>query len=239
MADSGFARDFKKLIGTEDEVLEKKTEIKPGSVSLLFNSTRQKILKHLCEYPCDNLTQIAKKVNISLPTAKFHLDKLVNSGFIVARRNGKKQVFYLVDMIDDDIVEILSVLNEEMINTIYKKVSDMPGISQSEICENLEISHQGISRYIKRMLSLGLIREFRTGRHVRYFETDLLSHLEKMNKKRLRGFKKMILQTLKKEGLKPELVRSTEKELVVTIKLGREVSTLKLYTRPFTSIFFD
>jgi predicted transcriptional regulator len=239
MAGAGFAREFKQRIGTEDEVLDKKSEVRTESISLLFNSTRQAILKHLCAHPCDNLTQIAKKTNISLPTAKFHLDKLVDSGYVIAKRNGKKQVYNLVDMVDDEHVEILAALNEDMINSIYKKISDMPGISQKELCEIFDISHQGISRYIKKMVELGLIREFKTGRHVRYFITDLLAELEKSNKKRLRGFKKIILQTLKKEGLKPELIRSTEKELVVTIKLGRDVSTLKLYARPFTSIFND
>ena len=239
MDESGFARDFKKSLGVEDEVLARKAEKEPGAVALLFNSTRQAILKHLCAHPCDNLTQIAKRTKISLPTAKFHLDKLIENGYVVVKRNGKKQVYYLADMVDESIVEILSVLNEEMINVIYRKINEMPGISQKELCEMIDISHQGISRYIKKLILLGLIREFKTGRHVRYFVTDLLTELEKANKKRLRGFEKLILQTLKKEGLKPELVRSTEKELVVQIKLGRDISTLKLYARPFTSIFND
>jgi len=239
MEGSGFAREFKKRIGTEDEVLDKKSEIKTEAVSLLFNSTRQQILKHLCAHPCDNLTKIAKKTKISLPTAKFHLDKLVESGYVIARLSGKKKVYTLADMVDDSIVEILAVLNEDMINKIYRQINDMPGISQKELCEFVQLSHQGISRYISKMIKLGLIRDLKTGRNVRYFATDLLNELEKSNKKRLRGFKKIILQTLKKEGLKPELIRSTEKELVVTIKLGREVSTLKLHARPFTSIFID
>ncbi|UCH88875.1 MAG: winged helix-turn-helix transcriptional regulator [Thermoplasmata archaeon] len=223
----------------EDEVLEKKTEMRPDAISLLFNSTRQRILQHLCAHPCDNLTQISRKINISLPTAKFHLDKLGDNGYVISKQLGKKQVFYLVDMVSDDIVEILAVLNEEMVNKIYKKIQEMPGISQKELCETWDISHQGISRYLKKMLDLELIREMKTGRYVRYFTTDLLTRLEKENKARLRGFKKIILHTLKKEGLKPDLIRSTEKELVVTIKLGREVSTLKLHARPFTSIFID
>jgi predicted transcriptional regulator len=239
MAETGFAREFKKRIGTEDEALLKKAELRPGTISLLFNTTRQMILQHLCARPCDNLTQIAKKVNISLPTAKFHLEKLISSGYVVAKDKGKKQVYFLVDMIDDGIVDILAALNEEMINSIYKKINEMPGISQKELCEIMSITHQGISRYLKKMLGLGLIREFKTGRLVRYFVTDLLIQLEKGNKKRLRGFKKLILQTLKKEGLKPDLIRSTEKELVVTIRLGKDISTLKLYARPFTSIFND
>jgi hypothetical protein len=92
---------------------------------------------------------------------------------------------------------------------------------------------------LKKLLEFNLIRELKEGRYTRYFATDLLQNLERKNKKRLRGFKKLILQTLKKEGLKPELIRSTEKELVVTIKLGKDVSTLKLYARPFTSVFIE
>jgi predicted transcriptional regulator len=235
----GFARDFKKSIGTEDEVLKKKGEFKPGTISLLFNPTRQKILQHLCAHPCDNLTQISKKMGISLPTTKFHLDKLIASGYIVSRPIGKKQIFFIIDMIDDEIIEILAALNEEMVNKIYSQINEFPGISQKELCEILDISHQGISRYLKKLLEFNLIRELKEGRYTRYFATDLLQNLERKNKKRLRGFKKLILQTLKKEGLKPELIRSTEKELVVTIKLGKDVSTLKLYARPFTSVFIE
>ena len=81
-----FGRDFKKSIGRVREISKKSKRIKSGK-TLLMKKIRLKIYQHLCEFPCNHLSGIAREFKIAPAIIKFHLEKmckddLIKKGFI-------------------------------------------------------------------------------------------------------------------------------------------------------------
>lgn len=237
METDGFAREFKRTVGREDEIEKVQIKDKVPEMSLLINPTRLKILQHLCQQPCDTLTGIAKAVNISLPTAKFHLEKLTDSKILLGRHLQNKMIYFPEDLVKDESLDILALLNEPKTRKAYNLILRNPGIKQKDICIELNVTHQALSRYILKLDQKGLITIFVEGRNRRYFPTELYKTLERLSRARIRYFKERILRKFKSDGLKPHVIRASEKELWIQLNVGFETSTIKLQTNPFQNIF--
>jgi DNA-binding MarR family transcriptional regulator len=179
---------------------------------------------------------VSRALNIKPPSAKWHLDKLVENNFINMRKTYGKTVFYPSNMIDDDDVELLAMLNDEHIKLTFLCIRDNPGITQKKLSNLLKTSHQTVILHASRLERLGFIASIEDGKFRRYYPTNKIQRKSEAYLKRIREFREHILKTLKKDGVKPRLIRSTDKGIIIEITVGQDRAVLELSTRPFVTV---
>ena len=160
-----FAKAFKLDIGREKEILDEHWEVQAGK-SILMNGTRQKIYRYLCEYPCSTLSNIAHDIKLSAPSTTWHLKLLVERRLISRGKVGKQHVFYPEEMIDSNVIPLLTLLANSKINGIFNEILESPGIKQKELTESLGISHQSVNTFANRLEKEGLITSIRDGKFI-------------------------------------------------------------------------
>jgi predicted transcriptional regulator len=231
----GIGKAFKKAVGTEmkePEVAARRSE----SESLLLNSSRQEIFKFLCASPCAFLTRISEQCDLAVHTAKWHLNKMVEGGYLMRQKTGKRSVFYPAGFIDPGDVPLFELLNVEKARSIFNAILSSKGISQKELGKALNLNHQAVIWYTGRLCELDLLSAIEDGRYKRYFPTDTLAGKREGGVKRMRSFKDGLMKRLKAEGVSPEVMRSTEKELVLSLKKGSEKVVMILPVDPYATV---
>ena len=82
----------------------------------------------------------------------------------------------------------------------------------------------------------GLISSLEDGRYKRYYPTNRLIELSDKHQKALRAYRKGILERLTKDGVAPKVLRSTDREMHIEIRGGKERRVLVLHTDPFMTV---
>jgi predicted transcriptional regulator len=200
---------------------------------ILMNSTRKHILQYLTRYPCVHLHGIAKEMGLSINNTKWHLDKLVENGYLSTQKLENKRIYYPMGMIEKKNIEILALVNNKNSDKIYPVIASIAGITQKEIAEFLDVKQQTLKDKIKKFEDYRLIKVVRDGKYKRYYPTDLIKIREKNNHNRSKEFRQIILKVLVNDGVNPNVIRSTDRNLHIQITTGKEKSDLILYLNPF------
>ncbi len=229
---------FQRALTPEDVEGERARKSEPLKPEIM-NENRQQILQYLSKHPCSYLNRISKDLGLSFHTAKWHLRKIIERGYVANQRMGKRMVFYPKDMIAVEDIPIFELLNTPKAKSIYLKIIEQEGISQKEICKELGMKHQAVIWYTSKLEDTGLISSLEDGKFKRYYPTDLLSRWTDINNKRLRRYKDSILKRLEEDRLKPVVLRSTEEKLVVRISTGSKRSVLILWTDPVNTVLIQ
>lgn len=234
----GFAKAFKIDIGREKDIIEEKWEV-TGGRSLLMNPVRQNIFKYLCEYPCSSLSTIAHDFEISVATMSWHIKLLLKRKLISEYKSGGQRLLFPQNMIDNNVIPILSLLTKSKIQIIFTKIRNTPGITQKELGESLKFSHQSINNYTSRLQSEDLINIVHDGKFTRYYPTNRLVELELSQRKQLKEFRSWIIKAFKYDGVNPKLIRVTDRVLFIQITSGSKIESMKLSVNPFYSTIQD
>ena len=200
---------------------------------ILMNSTRKKILQFLTRYPCLHLHGIAKSMRLSINNARWHLDKLVDNGYLSTTKIENKRVYYPQGMVEDEDIKIFALVNNKNSERIYPIIANTSGVTQKEIADILNVKQQTLIDKIKKFERAGLITTVRDGKYKRYYPTDLLDIREKNNHKRLKEFRHIMLKVLVSDGVNPQIIRTTDRNIHLQITSGKEKSDLVLYLNPF------
>jgi predicted transcriptional regulator len=225
---------FKKEIEEEKEPSKGAAEI--IKKTLTMNPRRQEILQYLCRYPCSRLSKIARDLEISNASTKWHLERLHESDFIVKEEIKGETVFFPTSMIDEKDIMIFSAINHERATPIMRKIISKSGISQKNLLLEVQLNQRTVVKHASYLEQAGLIESIQDGKFMRYYPTDLLSKMSDDYRKRNSRFKKHLLNLLKKDGVNPKVIRSTDKALHVKITAGISKSVLELGTQPFASV---
>ncbi|MCK5560902.1 MAG: winged helix-turn-helix transcriptional regulator [Thermoplasmata archaeon] len=200
---------------------------------ILMNSTRRRILQYLSRYPCIHQNEIAKTMGLSLNNARWHLGKLVENGYLSTSRIGKKRVFYPTGLIELDDIGILTLVNNKKTIRIFPIISSTPGITQKEISNLTNIKPQSLTEKLKLFEKYGLIASVHDGSYKRYYPTELIKAREKTNHKRFKEFRQIMLKVLVRDGVNPNIIRTTDRNIHIQITAGKAKSDLILYLNPF------
>jgi DNA-binding transcriptional ArsR family regulator len=218
---------------------EGKKEISEKGKTIKFefmNLNRQEIFQFLCLHPCSYSSMMSKSISLSLHTVNWHLRRLLESEYISKSTLGKKVVFYPTEMIATSDIPILELLNTEKAKLIYIQIAQSNGIFQGEICEKVQLRHQAVIWYTRKLETLGLITSLEDGKYRRYYPTELLQSRKNENEKRMKMFRERILNKFKGENLQPVIIRSIDEKLVVRISRGSSKAVLTLNTNPFVTV---
>jgi predicted transcriptional regulator len=205
----------------------------------IMNENRREILQYLSKHPCSYLSKISKELGLSFHTTKWHLRKIIESGYVANQRRGKRMVFYPKDMIALEDIPLFELLNTPKAKSIYLKIMEQEGISQKNVCRELRMKHQAVIWYTSKLEDIGLISSLEDGKFKRYYPTDLLSRWTDINLKRLRSYRDSVLKRLEEDRLKPVVIRSTEEKLVVRISMGSKRDLLTLWTDPVNTVLIQ
>jgi len=238
MPDTGFAKAFKRDIGKEDELAKQEWPATAYS-TVLMNDARRKIFLYLCSHPASHLRAVAKHHNMSATTASWHLRKLVSGGFILKHNLKKKSVFYPTGLLDQEEVELFSLLSTDGYREIFAYILAHPGLHQKSLSEAMGVAHQNVMFLVKRLLDMGLVSRLTDGKYRRYYPTDHMSKMADESRVRKKQFRLDALTMLKRDGLGPKLVRRTDNYLLVDISVGANVERIKLDTNPYVSVLGD
>ena len=228
----GVGKAFEKAMSIKEEELE---GIKEGKFEFM-NKNRQEIFQYLCLRPCSHAKSISQACGLSLHATSWHLRRLVEGNYISKKSIGKKMVYYPSAMIAAEDIPILEILNIERAKSIYVTILEKKGASQKEICKKLNLNHQAVIWYAKKLTRLGLISTLEDGKFRRYYPTDLLIRKKDENSKRLKIFRDKIIKRFQRERLSPTILRATEDKIVLRIVRGRSRAVLTLHTNPFVSV---
>ena len=214
----------------EDSIeLEKEKEY----VSILMNERRQKILQLIFKYPCLHLHGIARNFGFSINATRWHLRKLMQVGYIDECKLGNRKVYFPNNSLQDIDVQILGLLNDRKFEPIFTEILRNPGITQKEIYERFNTKQSTIVDRLSTLENNQLIYSQRDGLFRRYYPTSTIKNREKMNRKPFKKYRKLLIQILERDGVEPEILRTTDKKFHIRIKSGKGKSDLIFYFNPY------
>jgi predicted transcriptional regulator len=203
---------------------------------VFMNSNRQEIFSYLCAHPCSYTSMISKATKLSLHTVNWHLRRLLETEYILRYNLGKKTLFYPSEMISSSDIPILEILNNDKAKALYILIAENNGVYQGEICKSLNLRHQAVIWYTRKLESLGLISSLEDGKFRRYYPTKLLQDKKEKSTERMKIFRKRLQNKFQEENLSPTVIRSTEEKIVIRISRGASKAVLTLQTNPFVTV---
>lgn len=205
------------------------------AAALLMNPTRQKLLEHLCSFPSSFLRDLARNLDVAVPTMDWHLTKMVKADLLGKRQLGKKLVFYPLGLIESQHVEVFALLNTPQSREIYLAIEADPGLTQKALCKAVNLYHQAVRWHTNKLEEVELVSCTQDGNYKLYRPTDLVEQIRSVGRKRRRLFKDRLLKALKADGVEPELLRSTDKDLTIQISTSKGNRILKICVFPIDS----
>jgi predicted transcriptional regulator len=202
-------------------------------VSVLMNEKRQKILQFIFKYPCTHLHGIARNFEYSINATRWHLRKLMDTGYIDEFQLGNRKVYFPNKSLQETDIKILAMLNDERFEKLINDIIRTPGITQKEICKRLSKKQSTLFDQIAFLEKQDLIYSQKDGLYTRYYPTTILNTREKVNRKFLKDYRKFIIEILKRDGVEPQILRSTDKKFHIRIKSGKGSSDLVFYFNPY------
>ncbi len=132
----------------------------------LDHFVRGQVFEYIKLNPGVHYTSIKNHIGINNGAVTYHLQTLERQGFIKSKRAGRLKRFYPIGVkIDQENSIQLSELQTSIIDVIRQ----MPGITQKEIAEMLNTSHQVVGYNINQLAHNKIIRTEKEGRKVRYY----------------------------------------------------------------------
>jgi predicted transcriptional regulator len=222
VADKSLAKALKRKMGLDEGILTK-VEVKRGESSLLMNPSRRRIFEFICNYPCVHLRAISRAVGFSTQTVKWHLNKLIEGGFISESSDRRKKIYLpLKNLIEPDECHLFCLLNEDIPRRIYLAIDKQPMKTQMELCKSQGLYQQILSRNLLSLENAGIITYEKIGRKKAYITTGRIGELEEAYDVRSKAFEKNLIDALEADSLNPTIEISEENILGIRLDIGKD-----------------
>jgi len=137
---------------------------KLNSTDILGNTTREKIYNIILTNSGITLGSITRKLQLKTGTVSHHLRILEREEYIKSRKTGKFRRYY--------VLGVKATGFNEIQDQIISKIKEYPGVSQSEIGRELQLSRQLINYHIKDLILSNIIKTERMGNKSNCFVID-------------------------------------------------------------------
>lgn len=131
-------------------------------------STSERILHFIQENPGCHLRMIKEKMEISMGTVQYHLEKLEKMQRISSVRHGLYKYYFPSGIFQENEKEILRALVQETSREILMFIIEQKAPTQTDIVKKIGISAASVSWYLKRLIEYKIIDEIKEGRYKRY-----------------------------------------------------------------------
>ncbi len=224
----------------ESAIKEPETTTRPGGSSedarAFGNHVRRNIFSLLTFHPCTGINDIAHALGVSNSTVKWHLEKLVASGYLVERHFGRKRAFWPEGQLDDDDIQLFCTLSSNNTRGLFIEIIRTPGLTQKEYSKDFGMTHQGIAMIAAKLENAGLVKVMVEGVHSRYYPTRLLTELSEARYSRTKAFREFIIEKLKKNNEMPKMVKSSGNRLLLEIGPKTDLHIMEIGLDPFMTV---
>ena len=135
--------------------------------TLTDEPTRQKLLKYIYSEPGANFKQLKDKFSLHNGTLAHHINILENHDIITSHRSGRQRLFFPMG-INQEISRVSLVTNETQRN-IMDIVKNTPGITQSMISKQLNMSRQKVNYHVNSLVDKAFLKIEKQGRITRLY----------------------------------------------------------------------
>ncbi len=225
---------LKQIVG---EGTDEKGEERKRPVSVLMNPNRLRIFQFLCNFPCSHQKRITSGLELSNPTVKWHIQKLILSGYVKGKVVSGRTVYYPAEMVSGDkAIEAFYWMGDRDVNLLFRAVLERQGSTIEDLTAALDGGRSKVRAGLATLERLGMVVPVIDGRFKRYFPTDEVSSIESQNRKRLRQFRRFLMKKLESDRLNPEVHMSRSREAEIQIRIGRTRSYLLIPPEPLTNV---
>ncbi|MCK4444633.1 MAG: winged helix-turn-helix transcriptional regulator [Thermoplasmata archaeon] len=230
----GVGRALRRAIGRDDVL----SRIKPreGGISILMNERRREIYQHLAENPLTHLRSLARELDTPVGTADWHLKVLADAGVISAFEERNKRFFYPSGWIEKDDLHCLSRLQDETTKAIYFLAKKKPGMSQTDIANELGKYQQYVQPRISGLEECGFLASREKGRQKVYKVGEKVSELEEKYAGKSKSYLDQVLQMLRMDGLNPKIHGRSKVLMRVKMDDGQNFFFIKIRANPVKAI---
>ena len=224
----------------ESAIKEPETTTRPGGSSedarTFGNHVRRSFFSILTFHPCMGINDIADSLEVSNSTVKWHLEKLVASGYLVERHFGRKRAFWPEGQLMDEDIQVFCILSSNNTRRLLINMIRTPGLTQKEYSKEFGMTHQGIATMAAKLESSGLAKVMVEGIHTRYYPTKLLAELSEARYEHTKAFREFIIEKLKKNGEMPKMVKSSGNRLLLEIGPKNDLHIIEIGLDPFMTM---
>ena len=139
---------------------------------------RKAILDYISDNPGTHLRKIARDLDIRLSTLRYHLDYLEKKGSIACQKQNNLKVYFASGKLKPLEKTLAPLLQQKRFRDIILVLIDSPGLTFSQIVDNLSIGSSTASKYINILEEKKLLYHEKSGREKKYYINDEKSVIE-------------------------------------------------------------
>ncbi len=136
--------------------------------TLADEPTRQKLLSTIYTEPGTNFTLLKEKLGLHNGTLAHHINILENNNMITSHRSGRQRLFFPFGGVLNNKLRTSLITNDTQ-KEIIAIVKDNPGITQSMVSRNLNISRQKVNYHVNCLSNESILKVEKQGRITRLY----------------------------------------------------------------------
>lgn len=140
-------------------------------------TSRANIYSYVQSNPGIHLRQICNDLSISIGSAQYHLDRLVEGDLLESEKESKYRRFYESNRFTGNEKTLIALLNRKTTRKIIEMVIRSNGCSHMKIAEGVGISSQAVTWQVKRLIEKGIVTLVEVENSKHYFVNDNIQEI--------------------------------------------------------------
>lgn len=138
------------------------------------------ILSYISDNPGSHLRKMARDLDISLSTLRYHLNYLEKKGEISCQKQNNLKVYFRSDRLKPHEKMLTPILQQKHYRDIILALIESPGLTFSQIANKLSMGNSSASKYINLLEDQEILFHRKSGREKYYHVNDEKSIIELM-----------------------------------------------------------
>lgn len=135
-------------------------------------TSRATIYGFIQNNPGAHLRQVCNELNISIGSAQYHLDRLVEGDLLESEKESKYRRFFVSRRFSDFEKTLIALLNRPTTRRIIELIVDKGSISHQELAFNVGVSSQAITWQVKRLVEKQVVSHIMVEGCTVYYATE-------------------------------------------------------------------
>ncbi len=217
-------KELEEIIKTLEEGEEER------GLHLFSNKNRRYVFRELTKAPCQTSSSIARKLNMDVQIAEWHLKRLGREGY-VGEVEIRKKVYYPIELVKEEDLPLFTLLNNRNANLIVK--------SLFRRCRDIQflqrhVSRATVYRVLRKLKDMDLIEDMKGTRRLVCLNDNFYRKMEEYDKMGLE-FRRKFIKKIEFRGYSVEIIGTYNYETKIRVK-GVENFTVGIYISPLKSI---
>lgn len=142
---------------------------------LLDHERRERVVALVRERPGIGPSELAAALGAGWGAAMHHLDRLERAGFVTSRRMGHHRCYFVPGALPKDAQAQVGLFRGATARRIAQLLLEKPGLTQTQLCDALDLSASAASKQLTRLEAAALVRREAAREGVRVFPQPDLS----------------------------------------------------------------